>query len=81
LTHPADAKSSLPETDTEQTRTPAAKCHAADAGLSAVKSESLERLAARAAHSLNIKIHQGTAAAIKKARQRPDNTSQPEADS
>lgn len=36
----------------------------------AVKNESLERLAARAAHSLNTKIHEGTAAAIKKARQR-----------
>jgi class 3 adenylate cyclase len=47
----------------------------------AVKNESLERLAARAAHSLNTKIHAEAAAAIKKARQRPDNTSQPEGDS
>jgi class 3 adenylate cyclase len=51
----------------------------ADSGLNAVKSESLERLAARAAHSLNTKIHEGTAAAIKKARaQRPETTSQPD---
>jgi hypothetical protein len=40
----------------------------AASSLNAVKSESLERLAARAAHSLNTKIKEGTTAAITKAR-------------
>jgi class 3 adenylate cyclase len=46
----------------------------------AVKSESLEQLATRAAHSLNSRLHSRTAAAMKKARKRPDMTSRPERD-